>query len=175
MPGVRMFIETYCGSASQLADWEPAAPDAVDNVKRLLKGIFKRGKKQKQDKANETSTSTQSTNDTANSKPSTADANGKAAAVDKPLPPTHPLNTGPHEKPQEAVPQNHEARPGPVAVPQEAQKKLESQDIASTTNTTSSQAAPVAVAAKDEPPIPPPKSDAAAETSAPANTAGTSQ
>lgn len=48
----------------------------------------------------------------------------------KPLPPTHPLTTGQHSQPQEAVPQNHDAQPGPPAASAAQGSKLAPMDTA---------------------------------------------
>lgn len=99
------------------------APDALDNLKRAFKGLFKRGKKSK--------TGTPSTSATTSQPPQSA-AGSEAAApqlppiqnnsplqsateTSKPLPPTHPLATGQREEPLVAVPPNKDAQPGPPA------------------------------------------------------------
>lgn len=141
----------------------------------MLKGIFKRGKNKKQDNSAErTSTTPQPANNTAASKPpaSAATANGTAPAIEKPLPPTHPLSTGQHDTPQEAVPQNHEAQVGPDPASQQAQKEANNQETSATTATADSSAAPVSGIGSDGPPVPPPKTDAQADAARPADTAG---
>ena len=141
------------------------APDAVNTMKRAFKGLFKRGKKNKQDQetsqtqtqpatstTNTVSTCTNSISQrekcllsciclltrsiqtsqapTSSQDPNTTTTTSAAAPQlppdqsssplqspeaeesSKPLPPTHPLATGPQSQPQEAVPINHEAEPG---------------------------------------------------------------
>ncbi|CAK4032356.1 Hypothetical predicted protein [Lecanosticta acicola] len=135
-------------------------PDAVENVKKLFKGIFRRGRKAKEDKATESAATTQTTQQTT----STASQQKPAAAqqppltdgapnTDKPLPPTHPLQTGPHDKPQVAVPQKDDAQPGP-AIDGARETKNE---LAGTGVVPSS--ASVSAVEKDTPPAPPPKND----------------
>jgi hypothetical protein len=106
------------------------APDALDKLKSAFKGLFRRNKKPK------TSTSTPSSAAPPNQQPAPPTTASVAAApqlppiqnaspihsvnatdadVNKPLPPTHPLATGQHEQPQQAVPVNADAKPGPPA------------------------------------------------------------
>lgn len=113
-----------CRRTHWLSRLTQTAPDAIDNLKRALKGLFKRGKKSK-------TTTPTSTTPTQPPQPS---AGGSAAAAapqlppiqnasplqsatdtSKPLPPTHPLAIGPLDKPVETVPPNRDAQPGPPA------------------------------------------------------------
>jgi hypothetical protein len=107
------------------------ALDAVDNLKRAFKGIFKRNKKT----SGTPSSSQPSTQQGQSSQPPQVTTTSSEAGApqiaplqnasgppltstietSKPLPPTHPLSTGQQDKPQEAVPQNHDAQPGPPA------------------------------------------------------------
>lgn len=110
------------------------APDAIDNLKRAFKGLFKRGKKSSSSSKTSTATDANSTSTPTgvsqpppqSATPSTAgppqlppiqNASPLTSATDtsKPLPPTHPLATGQHEEPEQAVPVNEEAKPGPPA------------------------------------------------------------
>ena len=124
MPGVRKCQWLYLfASHQELIRCPEAAPNAVDTLKRAFKGMFKRGKKSKQDQ--ETPTPKQNQTPTRIETPPKQEAPPQLppvqnnsplqSAIDtsKPLPPTHPLSTGQHEEPQEAVPQNHDAQPGP--------------------------------------------------------------
>lgn len=99
------------------------APDALDNLKRAFKGMFKRGKK-----SNTTTPTTASAEQppqpsTALEQPAapqlppiqTSSPIGSTSDTNKPLPPTHPLATGKREEPVEAVPTNKDAQPGPPA------------------------------------------------------------
>ena len=102
----------------------------MNNLKRVFKGMFKRGKKNKQDYST-TPSSTQppqssmgrSTTVTSGSEaappqlPPIQNSSPLQSATDtsKPLPPTHPLSTGQHDRRQEAVPQKYDAQPGPPA------------------------------------------------------------
>ena len=106
------------------------APDALDKLKGAFRGLFRRNKKPK------TSTSTPSSAAPPSKQQAPPTAASVAAApqlppiqnaspihsvnatdpdVNKPLPPTHPLATGQHEQPQQAVPVNADAKPGPPA------------------------------------------------------------
>ena len=118
----------------------------MSNLKKVFKGMFKRGKKSN-NKYDETSNTQQQTYSQPAPLPQTATTATPAAPpqlppvenhsplqnidttrpqnmdtskqqnidTSNPLPPTHPLSTGQHEQPQEAVPQNHDAQPGPPA------------------------------------------------------------
>ena len=100
-------------------------------LKRTFKGIFKRGKKSKTDQDQSATTSATTSQQTSTTTSQAAAPTTHSAApqlppvqqndkplqsqIDesKPLPPTHPLSTGQHDSPQEAVPQNYDAQPGP--------------------------------------------------------------
>lgn len=97
----------------------------MESIKRALKGMFKRGKKGKEEEEKPaaaklqkpmTATSTQRQPPSAPPK-DTERASPTSPNATKRLPPTHPLTTGQHEKPDEAVPQNHTAQPGPARDP----------------------------------------------------------
>lgn len=132
------------------------APDAVDTLKRAFKGLFKRGKKKNNKQEQETSPQEQQSPPTTSSaagEPTTTIATTTSAAppqlppvknpsplqspsaeddLSKPLPPTHPLVTGPHTQPQDAaVPQNHDdAEPGPPPPPSSTGAALTPMDTA---------------------------------------------
>ena len=93
-------------------------------MKRAFKGMFKRGKKSKTTTPSTASTeqqppqpSTTSAQPTAPQLPPIQNSSpiGITSDTNKPLPPTHPLATGKHEEPMEAVPANKDAQPGPPA------------------------------------------------------------
>lgn len=136
-------------------------PDAVDNVKRLLKGIFRRGKNKKQDKP--TTEQPPQTQPVTSPQYQTSPTNGTAPAVDKPLPPTHPLATGQHDVPQEAVPQDHAAQPGPELSTQDA-KKADGQSAPPAVALAEGSQEPAPATEKENPPAPPPKNDSAFDT-----------
>ncbi|KAK3698969.1 hypothetical protein LTR37_016660 [Vermiconidia calcicola] len=113
-------------------------PNALNDLKRAFKGMFKRGKKSNNttDQANVAASSptpsqqqstpppppppqqpSTSSSSAAPQLPPLRDASPLQSATEpsKPLPPTHPLWTGRQDEPQEAVPQKHDAQPGPPA------------------------------------------------------------
>ena len=109
------------------------APDALNNLKRAFKGMFKRSKKNKNDPQPPTSSYGTAASGTASSQipPPTASSqappqlppiqnasspfhstNNSATETLKPLPPTHPLATGPQQQPSVAIPPSQDAQPG---------------------------------------------------------------
>jgi len=124
-------------------------PNTVDNVKRLLKGIFRRGKNKKQNNATEQTSASQPVASAPAQSPA---ANGTTPAVDKPLPPTHPLATGEHDSPQGALPQDHSTQLKPAPGAEDA-VKAEGQSAPSAT--------PTPATHEERPPAPPPKNDVA--------------
>lgn len=168
-------VDKYTPLTSLIATMPGVPPDAVENVKKLFKGMFRRGKNKKQNKPSESAATTQTTQTTASTasqqKPTAPD---NAPNTDKPLPPTHPLETGPHDKPQEAVPQNHNA---PPELPgndgtQEAKKGSGSATVSPTPVTQGAPSSePVSAIEKDTPPAPPPKNDETVVAAAPASAA----
>lgn len=126
----------------------------MDGLKRALKGLFKRGKKDKPQQSQQNDHSQHESPRQPQSRPPmrsessakpTAEPSQRASAplavptqreqerppqlpplqshgspiqhappdTSKPLPPTHPLATGEHKKPQESIPIDHNAHPGP--------------------------------------------------------------
>lgn len=143
-----------------------AAPDAVDNVKKLFKGLFRRGKNKKQDKPAEQQAPSTST------EPSTAAAtqqtpaatNGSAPNVDKPLPPTQPAQAAPPtEAKKEDTPQTQTAQPGAVESAQEGKKEADSQAVSPPSATPALTSQPVSAVEQTTPPPPPPKTEGDAD------------
>ncbi|EME48386.1 hypothetical protein DOTSEDRAFT_39763 [Dothistroma septosporum NZE10] len=142
-------------------------PDAVDNVKKLFKGLFKRGKNKKQDTSAAQTIQTGAVAQQQSASQSQAPASQPPAAIqqhtgatantNKPLPATHPLATGEHSEPQEAVPVNHAARPSPPAGANDATTRLESQGVSPASITAASGSAPVTAVEKDAAPAVPAK------------------
>ena len=173
------------------------ASNAMESLKRIFKGMFRRNKKPKQDQEKPTvNTSTRqhyttSAADTAPPQLPPIQNNSplqSATETSKPLPATHPLSTGTHNKPQEAVPQNHKVQPrlpapGPKipSRPEGAEKVKEEEKKPE--NVPQPEPYPVNDATKKEaspvendsmPPPPPPKNDSAVEQVKPEPAAGKS-
>ncbi|KXT07898.1 hypothetical protein AC579_1628 [Pseudocercospora musae] len=167
----------FCSSS--LITMPGVPPDAVDNVKKLLKGLFKRNKNKKQDKPTETSASTaapaQSSAAQAQSAPpptsqappaaqasqTPATAGTSAPDTNKQLPPTKDGSADPaassaaHTTPATAV----------------ADVKSSSEGVSPATGTPAA-SEPVSAIENDTPPAPPPKNDAPEEASKPTETSG---
>ena len=94
----------------QLTQKLSVAPDAGNILKRAFKGMFKRGKKNKQNTAAADDSEPAPVDAAPPQLPPIERTNSplRTASDDasKPLPSTHPVATGEHSTPQEAVPQN---------------------------------------------------------------------
>ncbi|KAK4507673.1 hypothetical protein PRZ48_001408 [Zasmidium cellare] len=139
-------------------------PDAVDNVKKLFKGLFKRGKKKQDTKpAEPTPPASNQPPATSTTQQAPAAPNSGAPNTDKPLPPTNPTeSTPPSGFQQPAVPKS-DAQTGPVDSTQKLRQEVDSQGVSPTSTSPAAASEPVSALEGSTPPAPPPKNDAPVE------------
>lgn len=166
----------------------------MDNLKRAFKGLFKRGKKSKTDSTATSTTTDQPPQSSAASEaappqlPPIQNSSPIQTATDtsKPLPPTHPLSTGKHDEPVEAVPPNRNSLsgpPAPVVGPAETASKVQEQQKQNTTSPISppepgsavggAKSGEVSAVTKEASPQSPPNMDGAVEEKKTEDPAGT--
>ncbi|KAK4539939.1 hypothetical protein LTR36_009981 [Oleoguttula mirabilis] len=162
----------------------------MDSLKRALKRMFGGGKKGKQEQVPQqrstpvptqkhtAATSTTQQPPAAPPKDARRQAGSRSPDATKRVPPTHPLSTGQHQRPQEAVPQNHAAQPGPgphvnaaggsEGIEQVRDQRRDTYNLmpnAGATGIGAVESRPVSAVEPDESPAPapPPKTEEAAE------------
>ncbi|KAF2159244.1 hypothetical protein M409DRAFT_30250 [Zasmidium cellare ATCC 36951] len=138
-------------------------PDAVDNVKKLFKGLFKRGKKRQDKPADSTPpTSTQPPTTSTTHQQAPVATNGGAPNTDKPLPPTNPVESVPPSA-QQPPTQKSDAQTGTVDNSQKLGQDVDSQAVSPSSTTPAAASEPVSAIEGSTPPAPPPKNDATVE------------
>lgn len=178
----------------------------MESLKRALRGMFKRSKKDKSETQREPQTAVNQvprhqqqqlqqptaqqqsplrpsqptgTPSKAPQLPPLKNSSPLESGTDtsKPLPPTHPLATGEHRRPQEAIPQSRNARPGPpagtaVSSGANGANRLKEQEhehdgvssIGPASAVDGRRSDAISAVEDDSPPQPPPKTDSGLET-----------
>jgi len=139
-----------------------AGSATMDAIKRALRKLFGRKDKQQPEKS------------TAASSATTSKTTSQQTGTPNHVPPTHPLSTGQHSKPQNAVPVNtaaHSSAASDARAPGGARGLQKTREQERDTHNVSpvaptadgARSEPVSVVDREQAPAPPPKTDGAAD------------
>ncbi|EMC99576.1 hypothetical protein BAUCODRAFT_144978 [Baudoinia panamericana UAMH 10762] len=140
----------------------------MDSIRRAFRSMFKRGKRDKQEQSRETSRPAVSQGSAALPKKAPQAVASGQQQPPRNIPPTHPLATGTHDKPQPAIPQADRTKPDstPVATVAggtggEEETKMEPLSFARPQPEEPARTVQFSAQKDGKPPAPPPNKDTA--------------